>query len=375
MLHEFLTIHRDEIIALTRGKVAARIAPRPSQDELDNGVPLFLDQLAETLRGEQESATRMTSAEMARSAARQGGELRAAGFTVGQVVHGYGDVCQAVTELAIDLELPISADEFKTLNRCLDEAIAQAVTEYARQRDLTLSDRGTERLGFFAHELRNLLSNALLAFEVLKSGTVGIGGSTGGVLGRNLVLLRDLIERSLAEVRLEAGVHHRERVPLTELMEEVEVSAEIEAQSRGFQVTITPVEPGVAIDVDRQLIAAAIANLLQNAFKFSRPNGHIVLRTDTASAAGRVLIEVEDECGGLPPGKADDLFRPFEQRSADRSGLGLGLAIARESVQTNGGAIRLRNLPGRGCIFTIDLPRLSPGSAAATNELAVVTIN
>ena len=137
MLHEFLTLHREDIIARTRAKVATRMAPRPTKDELENGVPLFLDQLAETLRCEQETEARQTSDQMARSAARYGGELREAGFTVGQVVHGYGDVCQAVTELAIELEIPITADEFKTLNRCLDEAIAQAVTEFARQRDVT----------------------------------------------------------------------------------------------------------------------------------------------------------------------------------------------------------------------------------------------
>ena len=96
-----------------------------------------------------------------------------------------------------------------------------------------------------------------------------------------------------------------------------------------------------------------------------------MLRTDSATTTGRVLIEVEDECGGLPPGKAEDLFRPFEQRGADRSGLGLGLAIARESVETNGGKIRARNLPGRGCIFTIDLPLLTPVPAADSGELAV----
>ena len=135
MLHEFLTLHRDEIIERTRQKVATRTAPRPTEAELENGVPLFLEQLAETLRREQETPARPTSTEMAESALRHGGELREAGFTVGQVVHGYGDVCQAVTELAIELEIPISADEFKTLNRCLDEAIAQAVTEFARQRD------------------------------------------------------------------------------------------------------------------------------------------------------------------------------------------------------------------------------------------------
>src|SRR5688572_14943469 len=135
MLHEFLTLHRDDIIARTRAKVAVRTAPRPTKAELVNGVPLFLDQLVETLRCEEETAARTTSVDMAHSAALHGGELRRAGFTVGQVVHGYGDVCQAVTELAIELDSPISADEFRTLNRCLDEAIAQAVTEFARQRE------------------------------------------------------------------------------------------------------------------------------------------------------------------------------------------------------------------------------------------------
>jgi signal transduction histidine kinase len=370
MLHEFLTVHRDEIIARTRAKVATRTAPRPTEAELKHGVPLFLDELVETLQREQATSARPTSAEFNRGAIQHGGALRQAGFTVAQVVHDYGDVCQAVTELAMELELPISADEFKTLNRCLDEAIAQAVTEFARQRELSLSDRQTERLGFFAHELRNLLSNAMVAFEVLKTGTVGVGGSTGGVLGRNLLALRDLIDRSLAEVRLEAGVHRPERVPLAELMEEVELAASIDAKARGLQLTVTPVKPGVAIEVDRQLIAAALANLLQNAFKFSRPKGHVVLRTDTETASGRVLIDVEDECGGLPPGAAEAIFRPFEQIGADRSGLGLGLAIARESVETNGGLIRVRNLPGRGCIFTIDLPMLRPLSASASGELA-----
>ena len=372
MLHEFLTLHRDDIVARTRVKVATRIAQRATDAELEHGVSLFLDQLTETLRREKDISTRPTSEQIAKSATLHGGELRRAGFTVAQVVHDYGDLCQAVTELAIEIDSPISTDEFRTLNRCLDEAIAQAVTEYGRQREMALADRGTERLGFFAHQLRNLLTNAMLAYDVLKTGTVGVGGSTGAILGRNLIALRDFVDRLLAEVRLEAGLHRREHVSLSQLMEEVEVTAAIEARARDLQLTVTRVEPGVIIDVDRQLIAAALANLLQNAFKFSRPNSHIVLRTDTATAPGRVLLEVEDECGGLPPGAAADLFRPFEQRGADRSGLGLGLAIARESVETNGGLIRVRNLPGRGCIFTIDLPLLMPVSTTSTGELAGV---
>jgi signal transduction histidine kinase len=162
-------------------------------------------------------------------------------------------------------------------------------------------------------------------------------------------------------------------VLLASLIEEVELAAGIEAGAKGHRLTTTAVEAGAAIEVVRQLIAAALANLLQNAFKFSRPGGHVVVRTDTATAEGRVRIEVEDECGGLPPGRAEDLFRPFEQRGRDRSGLGLGLAIARESVETNGGLISARNVEGKGCIFTIDLPVVSKTAAQAAPEMAAVT--
>ena len=356
MLREILTTYRDEIIARTREKVATRAAPQATRSELEHGVPLFLDQLVETLRGEHNTLDRPASSTIGDSAKRHGDELRRAGFTVAQVVHDYGNICQAVTELAVQRELPISTAEFRTLNRCLDDAIAGAVTEYARLNDRSLSDQRTERLGFFAHELRNLLSPALLAFEVLKGGSVAIGGSTGGVLGRNLLRLRDLINRTLAELRLETKVHHKERVPLASLIEEVELTASMEATARGHKFTVTPVEQGVAVNVDRQLVGAALANLLQNAFKFTPPSGHVTLRVDTATTTDRALIEVEDECGGLPGG--EDLFRPFEQRSTDRSGLGLGLTIARDGIVANDGEIRVRNMPGRGCVFIVDLPRL-----------------
>ena len=156
---------------------------------------------------------------------------------------------------------------------------------------------------------------------------------------------------------------------LGHFLEEAGLGATIEAEARGLGLTVTPGEHGVVVDVDRQLIAAALANLLHNAFKFGRPNGHVTLRTDTATTPDRVLIDVEDECGGLPPGQAEDLFRPFAQRSTDRSGLGLGLAIARESVEVNGGELRVRSVPGHGCVFTIDLPRAYQDSAAVTGPI------
>jgi hypothetical protein len=149
-------------------------------------------------------------------------------------------------------------------------------------------------------------------------------------------------------------------VSVREFLEEVEVGATMEAHRRDLALAITSVEPGVDVLVDRQLLAAAVANLLQNAFKFTRARGRVSLKA--SSTPDRVLIEVEDECGGLPPHKGDELFRPFQQRGADRTGLGLGLSIARRSVEADGGEIRVRDIPGTGCVFTIDLPRLSPAS-------------
>ena len=204
--------------------------------------------------------------------------------------------------------------------------------------------------------MRNLINTAVIAFEVLKTGNVGVAGSTGGVLHRSLIGLRALIDRSLAEVRLTQGVQHREQFQVSGFIEELALAATLEANARGITLTVIPVEDGVAIEADRQVLAAVVGNLLQNAFKFTRPRTTVTLRV--GASAERVLIEIQDECGGLPGENLDELFRPFEQRSADRTGLGLGLAFSRGGIEANSGRIYARNLPESGCVFTVDLPRL-----------------
>jgi signal transduction histidine kinase len=356
MLHEFVTAHRQEIIARTRAKVAMRQAPRPTQRELETGVPLFLDQLATALRGASPSVTELKA--IGDTAAIHGGHLLEQGFTVSQVVHGYGDVCQAMTELAEETNAPITTAEFHTLNRCLDDAIAEAVTEYTRLRLQAVTDEGTMRSGVLAHELRNRLSAASVGFELIKRGTVASGGSVSALVTRNLVRMGSLIHRSLVEVRLNSGIEYRERIAVAELIEEAEVDGAMEATARNLALTVTTVDSGVHVDVDRQIVAGAIANLMQNAFKFTRPDGNVSLKT--SATAHRVLIEIADECGGLPPGKAEELFDAFKQRGDNRTGLGLGLFISRRGVEANDGVIHVRDLPGHGCVFTIDLPRLAP---------------
>ena len=278
MLHEFIAINRSEIINRCRAKVASRSMTPPTAAESDHGVPVFLDQLSDTLR-----RGLLTSPEISKSALQHGHHLLHRGFSVSQVVHDYGDVCQAITELAVEMKAPISTDDFRTLNRCLDEAIASAVTEYGRERNQSSIDgesaRGSERLGFFAHELRNLLNTALMAFEVLKTGNVGVTGSTGTVLHRSLMASHALMARSLAEVRLTQGMQHRERFLIADFIKDIRSASALEADARGVTLTVTPVEDGLAIDADRQVLAAVVGNLLQNSFKFTRPRTNVCVFT------------------------------------------------------------------------------------------------
>ncbi len=356
VLHEFLIANRGLLIERAQAKVKVRRAPRATDEELRNGIPLFLDQLVVTLQ-------RIAGADdgtISRAAAAHGADLLMMGFTIGQVVHDDGDVCQAVTELAIETEAAITANEFRILNRCLDDAIAGAVTEYNRGRDEQKLEADFERLDGLAHELRNSLNAALLGFGILKAGRVGVGGSTGAVVERSLRNLGALISRSLADVRLRSGKSIPEDIPVAALMQELEVTASMDASVHSQSLTFVGSTADVLVRADRPILAAALTNLLQNAFKFTPPGGKVTLRT--SADADHVRFDVEDECGGLPAGKADELFRPFLQRSGNREGLGLGLSICRRGVEADGGSVSVRDIPGHGCVFTIELPRVRSGS-------------
>ncbi len=363
MLHEFISANRDELIARARARVMERKLPRATALELQHGVPLFLSQVVELLRdamipGQDDSAQGVMKA----NAGTHGQNLLAGGLTVGQVVHDYGDICQVVTELAVERNVPIAASDFRTFNRCLDDAIAHAVTEYASARERTIAREETQRLGILAHELRNVIATAILSFDTIKRGVAGPSGSLGLLHTRSLLQLRDLVDRSLTEVRLDAEIIAREPVAIAEFIEDAEIAAAIQARTLNLELAVSPVERGVTVEIDRQVLGGALANLLGNAFKFTRPASVVSLSVRTTNL--RVCIDVEDKCGGLPEGKAADLFRPFEQRGSDRSGLGLGLMIARRAVEANGGELRVLDLPHVGCRFTIDLPRFYPAAGA-----------
>jgi hypothetical protein len=211
MLHEFLTTNRQLLISRCREKVAKRFEPREVKATLDHGVPLFLQQLVETLREEQNTDVRADSepapapTEIGRTAALHGAELLRQGFSVDQVVHDYGDVCQCVTALAVEQDVPISTDEFRTLNRCLDNAIADAVASFGSARQTSIEGQAEtlqQRLVVFAAEHHRIIDIAIKSLVAIQTGNIGTSGPTGKLLAHALDELHSLTDRTLPEIRL-----------------------------------------------------------------------------------------------------------------------------------------------------------------------------
>jgi signal transduction histidine kinase len=369
-MHQFLINNRDDLIARCKDKVAQRPRRSATAEQLEHGIPLFLDQLSRTLEAEENgfsaesvrisgtSGGAQLRSEIGVSAAAHGKELLELGFSVDQVVHDYGDLCQAIMDLAFERDAAFPTHEFRTLNRCLDNAIADAVTEFSRLREVSLAGDqnavANERLGFLVHELRNALGTATLAVSALELSNMPISGATGAVLKRSLMALTGLVHRSLADVRRGALVEH----PVFELaafMDDAKHSAELADGAMRCTLSVENADAGLGMRGNRELLLGAVANLLQNAFKFTRE--HTVVTLKASASARHIRIEVFDHCGGLPTGSAEEMFAPFHQRGEDRSGLGLGLTIARRSIEADSGTLSVRDIPGVGCVFSIRMPR------------------
>lgn len=372
MLHSFLSNNRVELIERCVDKVAKRPQRHASEKQLQTGVPAFIDQLIQTLQAEQEgeagSGLRISGAaggdrgdlsEIGVIATAHGTELLRLGYTVDQVVHDYGDLCQAITDLAVERDAPFSIDEYRTLNRCLDNAIADAVTEFSHLREAAVVNQQAADLnahfGSLMHELGNALNAASLALGAMESGSLGLNGATGGVLKRSIQTMVKLVSGSLEQFRHESASSQRDAFSLAEFITEAKEAASLNAQARGIKLSVTDVHPLLAVQGNRDLLLGALANLLNNALKFTLT--HTEVHLHAYEVGDRILIDVRDHCGGLPAGSEERMFAPFTQHSENRTGLGLGLSIARRHVTADGGLLTVKDLPGIGCVFSISLPR------------------
>lgn len=361
MLREFIADHRAALIERCSAKVATRRAPRAAPAEGLQGVPLFLARLVATLP---DGSPPMPNEELraAQAAAKYGQELLGHGFTIEQVVHAYGDVCQSVTELAAERGVAIPAEEFGVLNVRLDRAIASAVAAYSVQHAIAVASESKlaadARLGALASEMRNLINTSMLAISAMKRGSAGFGGATAAALDRSIVRMSGLIDRTLADVRQESsGSPHREVVEIGPFIAAVQLAVAAEAADKGCELTAV-VEPHIYVVADRHLLGSAVGNLVTGVLRSMPRDGHIFL--SARAHASHVIIDVEDSGASLDAGALRDILRRFEDRGSATTALGSALLCSARGVEASGGSLVARAIGGGGCLYTIDLAARPP---------------
>jgi signal transduction histidine kinase len=349
-LFEALKERRDDLIKKwgDRIKRAVESAALPRAELLDH-IPPFVDEVIQALY-----PGAVPLPPMSTMAEGHGEQRLGLGFDVAEVVREYGMLHECILETAADAGVDLSRREQDVVARWINAGIADALSQYVKQRDLELQRQHSEHLGFIAHELRNPLSSARLAFQRLRMKELA-ESRTAEMLDRGLRRTAEMIDSVLGQASLKMGVLPRlAPVALRPFLQEIEADAGVEAVAKEIRTAVLAPED-LIIEADPRLLRSAVYNLLHNALKFSHERSTVVM--SAALSEGRVAIEVADACGGLPPGKVDELFTPHVQRGENRSGFGLGLGIALQAAEAHNGTIKVRDMPGKGCAFIIDLPR------------------
>ena len=358
MLHEVLAVRVDEVMARWRANVHGTIAPESLPTvELEDHLPLFLREVIAALRADHGLEPEASLPEERETATVHGEQRLRLGFSLDSVVREYGALRDAIIATGRDAGAPITFREAQIISDSTISGIAVAVSEYARQRDAELHRQHNEHVAFLAHELRNPLGSATVALTVLENrGYLPPNERASRVLQTSLSKLSELLDHALEMARIGSGVELRgQRTSLTDLLAGIELAAATDAEARGVQLA-TKIEQEVELVVDPRLIHSALSNVVRNAIKFTSHGGSVEVRSRVMG--DRLLVEVEDACGGLPPGRVEEAFAPFVRldQGQKQEGFGLGLAIAQQAVLAHGGALRVQNLPGKGCIFCVELP-------------------
>jgi signal transduction histidine kinase len=350
-LRGLLAAKRAEILARWTRRIEREHADKElTAGELRDHLPAFFDQVLLALSGAEDSSEAVGKT----PSAAHGTQRLRFGFDLVEVIREYEILTECILAEVNAVGGNIAIDAFKRVLRLLNAGRAEAVSAYISQRDIEVTRAHSQHVAFIAHELRNPLLPASMALNLLKENARPEQEWALKMLTRSVAAFRELIDQTLITDRLEGEVQLRpEPVELEALLRELMADARLVAEQRRIELVLNCSEMP-PFEGDQRLLRSAIANVLGNAIKFSHEGGQVLVRAGLINAV--VLVEIEDSCGGLPDGNPEELFKPFVQRSEDRTGFGLGLAIARQAIEAHGGKVSIRNRPGKGCIFSIELP-------------------
>jgi two-component system phosphate regulon sensor histidine kinase PhoR len=219
-----------------------------------------------------------------------------------------------------------------------------------------------EFLSNVSHELRTPLTAILTFVETLESAPTDEENSKRflSIIRKNAARMHNLIDDILELSAIESGTVKLDtrEAELSAMVDDVLASLESQAASR--RVTLTNnVELGTIVHVDPTRLEQMLTNLIENAIKFNREGGSVVVKFEEDEDQSRILVEDTGE--GIPAQHLERLFERFYRvdraRSRDMGGTGLGLAIVKHLARAHGGEVGVESRVGEGTIFSIELPR------------------
>jgi signal transduction histidine kinase len=350
---------REDIVRLWLAKVRPLFSAEMIDTQIEDSLRLLIEELLQALRFHSGPLVQQEQSSLARTHGDQRRQLR---VSLSTVIREYGLLLQAIHECTHNQPDGLTPDDLLEVSKHLFTAAAEAAEEFAKRQREQAERQDLEKFAFLAHELRNPLSSARVAWqEILRCQS--LDDPFPPVISRSLDRISQGLDHSLVQIRLRSAtlgnVLEQESLDVVQLLREAAEDADPTAAVKGVRIELCRESPPIRKGSHR-LLRAALTNLLRNAVKFSRPAGSVEVRSRREK--NRTLIEVADECGGIPPEKIEGLFDAFTQAGRDRSGFGLGLAIAKQAIEAHGGTLSVKNNPPRGCIFTVDLP--------STNEVS-----
>ena len=347
LLADFISANKEQVIEHWKAAAKDRLGLKLETSELVNDLPLFLDDLAEAL-----SSTAGQWPEM--SGARKHGRNRMRrGIDIGALSEEMTLVGEIVLELIDEGEMSVPAEEVRKLFQVMGRGVATSVRAYAALRDREIVEQATQHYSFIAHEIRGPLQTARLTAALLLTEQEPRRQKYFERLDSAITQASRLIDDSIVQARLSGNPRVSARpIEISKLADTI--CDEIEEQAQAKSIAIVKEVEALQVEADHKLLLSAITNVMRNALKFSSEGGRVTFRA--RALEDRVLLEVEDSCGGMPDDLPPKLFQPFVQGTSDRSGFGLGLLIVKRAVEAHHGSVRIVNRPNEGCTFVLDLP-------------------
>jgi signal transduction histidine kinase len=358
-LSDFIDGQRPELlerwISKLRQSVTGEELPR---EDLEDRFRSYLRKLVEALKAAErgESSKERLLAPARSTAAEHGGQRLELGYDIAAVVRDYAFLREVLDESLAAVGLEPTAKELSVLSAVLMDGVASAVHTYTLERDAKVRAAAAKHVGFLVHELRQPLQTLRLRLDILARSGRSTSPEDVVAIHKSVQALSETVEGALFESRFNGLQELQlEEVDATTLIRNVAEDVGYVAEAKGIAVQLESTDAPIVLEADRRLLRSALSNLAFNAVKFS-PDGSSVRLRASAPETGKVVFEVQDSCGGLPEGAVEKMFSPFVQLGKDRSGFGLGLALARQVSDAHGGALRVHDVPGTGCIFVLELP-------------------